>query len=253
MNLVEKRFSKAAAQYDSHAMVQKKIAEALLSEIPEGFSHAADLGSGPGVNFKELRKKARLVTGIDFSPAMTGIAAGLGIPGTRVITGNIEKIPLPGNSCDLLFSSLAIQWCRMDRVFREIRRISRNNAFIALAFPVSGTLSELGEALRDAGLQNRVISFSDPREIPPILKSSGISGNIGISERIFPERFSSVRDFMDSIRKIGAGTAPKSAPFPRASYRKLLDVLGKMERENRLVHTYRTLFITGHLLKDDHK
>ena len=250
MNLIEKRFSKAAMAYDSRALIQKRIAAALLAEIPDGFSHAADLGSGPGVNFKRLRQKAIQVTGIDFSPAMTGIAASLGIPGVRAVTGNIEEIPLPDNSCDLLCSSLALQWCRMDRVFREIRRVSRNRSFIALAFPVSGTLTELGEALRKAGLQNRIIRFHEPEEIKQILKNTGISGNIRLSEQDFTECYSSARDYLDSIRKIGAGSAPENSPVSRDSYRRLHDILRELERQNRLVHTYRTLFITGYLLKN---
>lgn len=256
MTSTEKHFSRAANSYTSLATVQQKISAALIRKIPAGFFKAADLGCGPGVNFAALREKAKNVTGIDISPAMTARAARTGVPKVQVVTGDLEKIPLPDDSCDLIFSSMAIQWCRPERAFREIRRISRNGAFIALAIPVAGTLTELAEDLDKAELPGRCMKFLSMAELKALLDECGIAGKAGnpdsdgiITEtRVFKEKFASVRDYLDSIRKIGA-SGYSAAPMTREAYRRFFDILGKRQDQDALVHTYKTAFILGYLEK----
>ncbi len=256
MSMAEKHFSRAADSYASLAAVQKKIAAALIQEIPDGFIRGADLGSGPGVNFAALRGKAKSIIGIDISPAMTARAAETGVPDTRAVTGDIENIPLPGDSCDLIFSSMAIQWCRPERAFREIRRISRNGAFIALAIPVAGTLKELSQDLEKAGIPGRCMKFRSLAEIAPLLDECGITGKaaspvsngIITKERVFQAKFTSIRAYLDSIRKIGA-SGVSAKPMSREARRRLFDVLQERLDRDALVHTYKTAFILGYLEK----
>ncbi len=256
MSMAEKHFSRGADSYASLATVQKRIAAALIQEIPNGFFRGADLGSGPGVNFAALREKAQSIIGIDISPAMTARAARTGVPAARAVTGDIENIPLPADSCDLIFSSMALHWCRLEKAFREIRRISRNGAFIALAIPVTGTLKELSEDLEKAGLPGRCMKFRNLTEIHALLDECGIAGkaasqdSAGIitRERIFQERYDSIRAYLDSIRKIGA-SGVSTKPMPREACRRFFGILGERQNRNALIHTYSTAFVLGYLKK----
>jgi malonyl-CoA O-methyltransferase len=80
------------------------------------------------------------------------------------IAGDAECLPLQDNSCDLIFSSLALQWCEhFDGVLKEARRVLKPGGVLAFASLCVGTLSELRDSWQAVDGQvhvNRFRSFA---------------------------------------------------------------------------------------------
>ena len=111
-------FSRAAASYDSYAKLQQQVGEQLLATVPSGtrqqVRQAVDMGCGTGYFIPRLVEsfQPEHLTGVDLAPGMLSYArehhAGDNI---SWVCGDAEALPLAADSVDLIFSSLAIQWC----------------------------------------------------------------------------------------------------------------------------------------------
>lgn len=105
-------FSRAAASYDAVAELQRGVGESLLSALPEGFSPRrwVDLGCGTGYFSRALERRFGAAEGlaVDIAEGMLRHARARG-GASHFIGGDAERLPLRDGSCDLLFSSLAIQ------------------------------------------------------------------------------------------------------------------------------------------------
>jgi len=120
-------FSRAAASYDAVAELQRGVGESLLSALPEGFSPRrwVDLGCGTGYFSRALERRFGAAEGlaVDIAEGMLRHARARG-GASHFIGGDAERLPLRDGSCDLLFSSLAIQWCAdLPAVLAEARRV----------------------------------------------------------------------------------------------------------------------------------
>jgi len=101
-----------------------------LSDIREG-DVVLDLGSGAGIDCFLASKKVGLkgrVTGIDFNVDMLKLARKnaeqLGLKNVEFIKGDIEKIPLPNDSVDVIISNCVINLApNKDKVFKEAYRV----------------------------------------------------------------------------------------------------------------------------------
>ncbi|MGN1393375.1 MAG: methyltransferase domain-containing protein [Succinivibrionaceae bacterium] len=243
-NSVISHFNKGAKEYLSTAKIQVQIAKKLLQKIPQkySFNYCIDLGCGPGVNFLELKKYANKIIGIDISPNMIEYAKNLNIPNTSTIVGNIEDTKLDNNSYDLLFSSLALQWVNLEKAHIEIKRIATNNSFIALALPIDGTLIEFNSLLEDAGIYNRINTFTNT------LYLNELFSPLNVETHSFKDIHYSIDSYLKSIRAIGANINHNKTTILKSNYKKLMNTLeNHLQNSKELVHTYNIAFIYGHL------
>lgn len=260
-------FSRGASCYSQIAKIQHQIAMDLLSVVPLNFEKCLDIGCGPGVNFKELVTKANSVLGIDISEGMVDKANELSIPSCSAIVGNIEDTKFEANSFDLIFSSYALQWCNLTLAFAEIKRISTKNTFIAISIPVNGTLTELKEIMNEANIPNRINNFQTEKELSANVLSI-LGNNCQIIIKDYQDIHFSVKTYLASIRAIGANTKLEQSakntptlnkesyteehisintptPLSKTSYLHLMKILNeKLQKDGKLIHTYRTAFIT---------
>jgi ubiquinone/menaquinone biosynthesis C-methylase UbiE len=123
-------FSRAAQTYDAAAELQRQIGHQLLESLPDTRpDRVLDLGSGTGYFTPLLRQRfasSQLVS-LDLAQGMLAYAR-QHRPDSHAawVCGDAEALPLASDSLDLIFSSLAIQWCeRPDRLFAEIARVLR--------------------------------------------------------------------------------------------------------------------------------
>ena len=143
-------FSRAAASYDSVAELQRAVGAELLARLPAAFRPARwiDLGSGTGHFSRALAEHFPDAPGtaVDIAEGMLRHARSLG-GASRYVCGDAEHLPLASASQDLIFSSLALQWCAdFAAVLAEARRVLQPGGVFAFASLCAGTLQELRDS-----------------------------------------------------------------------------------------------------------
>ena len=140
-------FSRAASTYDQVAELQRQVGSNLLARLPESLQPCSlvDLGCGTGYFTRALNARfGRAVMGLDIAEGMLRYARAQGPEQAAWITADAEALPLRDGSQDLLFSSLALQWCPdLGRALSEARRVLRPGGCMAFNTLVEGTLGEL--------------------------------------------------------------------------------------------------------------
>lgn len=130
---VASSFSRAASSYDNYAKLQQQVGEQLLANVSLSDTHsikqAVDLGCGTGYFIPRLMDvcQPELLTGLDLASGMLKYARQYhGAENINWLCADAEALPLSADSVDLIFSSLAIQWCEnLPQMFAEIYRVLR--------------------------------------------------------------------------------------------------------------------------------
>ncbi len=110
----------------------KKLAEEIVTEVKSG--KVLDIGTGPGCLPIEVSKlNARLeIIGIDLSSKMIDLARknseAAKVDRVGYELADAHNLPYPNDSFDFIFSSSSLHhWRYRDQVFREIRRVLKND------------------------------------------------------------------------------------------------------------------------------
>ncbi|MGL5345640.1 malonyl-ACP O-methyltransferase BioC [Plesiomonas sp.] len=201
------RFSKAAASYDSAAALQREIGHDLmqLADIPTGI--LLDIGCGTGYFSRQWQQRGHSVIALDIAEGMLAVAAAQQ-SAECYVCADMESIPLPDNSVDTCFTSLAIQWSRnLPQVFRELTRITRPGGKILFATLLENTLSELRASWHavdpNIDLDAHVNAFLSINQINIALAQAGISHhhlNFSTKKVMYPSVVALMRD----LKAIGA-------------------------------------------------
>jgi malonyl-CoA O-methyltransferase len=143
-------FSLAAASYDSVAELQRAVGAELLARLPAALAPErwVDLGSGTGYFSRALAARFPQATGtaVDIAEGMLRHARPLG-GASQYVCGDAERLPLAAASQQLIFSSLALQWCAdFAAVLGEARRVLAPGGVFAFASLGVGTLQELRDS-----------------------------------------------------------------------------------------------------------
>lgn len=217
-NRVAKNFSNAAASYERHAVLQKLVAERLLSRLdlmkldPEW---VIDVGSGAGNSARALKKKYRAarVMQVDLSHAMLFYSrkkSSRWFSGQYFVCAEAERLPVPAAKIDLVFSSLVLHWCNdMDRVLTETRRVLRTNGLYLFATLGPGTLRELRESWAQVDDGRHVHTFIDMHDIGDALVRAGLEGVVMESETI-TLNYQDCGTLMRDLKALGVNNADVS-------------------------------------------
>ena len=143
-------FSRAAETYDSVADFQRAVGARLFSLLPESISPTQiqqwlDLGCGTGYFCEHLQQRFASArgTGLDLAQGMLAFAR-TRCPDLSYICADAEQLPLQDNSQDLVFSSLALQWCTdFSKVLREAQRVLKPGGVLLFSSLADGSLIEL--------------------------------------------------------------------------------------------------------------
>lgn len=176
---IAESFSRAAVSYDSVAQLQRRIGHQLLNQMTSISADVVmDLGCGTGYFaplLTELLRPQQLIC-LDLAQGMLEYARQTRVtPNTLWLCGDAENLPLADNSVELIFSSLAIQWCEdLPALFSEVARVLKPGGRFLFSTLGPDTLFELREAWSEVDQYqhvNRFISFTDlQRSAEPYLQ-----------------------------------------------------------------------------------
>lgn len=175
---VAQAFSRAATSYAGEALLQKNVAQTLLDCLPTyKAKYVLDLGCGTGTQLPELQHRypdANII-GADLSRDMLCQAQKTQCGPAQLIVADIDRLPIAAGSCDLVYSSLAVQWCSNFRhALSEMRRVTKKGGYIALSTMASGSLSELSQAWRLTDSYPHANPYPDAADYYTAFEQSGL-------------------------------------------------------------------------------
>lgn len=241
-------FSRAAASYDSVAELQRAVGSELLGRLPADRTPARwlDLGCGTGYFSRALSERFDASEGLalDIAQGMLKHARPLG-GATHFIAGDAERLPLQDASCDLVFSSLAVQWCADFRaVLSEAYRVLKPGGVLAFASLCVGTLYELRDSWRQVDGLVHVNRFREFGRYQQLCAGSGL--NV-ISLQSCPHvlYYPDVRSLTHELKALGAHNLNPGRPgglTGRARIMGLIDAYEQFRQAQGLPATYQVVY-----------
>ncbi|KZY38146.1 MULTISPECIES: malonyl-ACP O-methyltransferase BioC [unclassified Oleiphilus] len=230
---IARSFGRAAASYDSVAHFQRWTADRLLSKISlNDCRRMIDLGCGTGYSSDKLKERfsSAEYMGVDLSVDMLTYARSQhAADGQFWLAGDAENLPIASSSHDLVFSSLAIQWCAdLPKMFAEVQRILKPGGMFAFSTLIDGSLFELKEAWHEVDELQHVNEFGSFQEHKRALD------NIAFDVRTFSQeakvlRYSSVRELTRELKMLGAHNITAHRPTGMTGKAKLRDFVSAYE------------------------
>jgi malonyl-CoA O-methyltransferase len=252
---VRAAFDRASDAYDSAAVLQARVAGELLERLaafPLKPAVVLDLGAGTGRITRELKRRypRALVIALDLAPGMLAQARRHQplLRPFRRLCADAQALPLATASVDLVFSSLMLQWCDLDAVFAEVRRVLKAEGFFGFSSFGPDTLHELRSAwaVADTGAERHthVNQFIDMHDVGDALVRAGLMEPVLDVDRLqltYPD----TRALMRDLKAIGArnATAGRSRALTgKERLAKLSAAYEALRRDGRLPATYEVVY-----------
>lgn len=200
---VSAAFDRAAQVYDAMAQFQHQVCERLAATLPElAPQRILDGGCGTGYGASLLRQRwpDALVVGCDLAPAMARQAQARGI---APVCGDLERLPFAEGSFDLVWSSLALQWCQPTLVYAELLRVLAPGGRLVFATLGPGTLHELESAFTSIDTHRRVLPFAPQAQVEAALADAGFE-RFQLTCEPWVTRHTDFKTLLATIRGIGA-------------------------------------------------
>lgn len=234
---IRRAFARAAPGYDEAAFLQREVADRLLERLEMIRIEPArilDLGCGTGRASEALKQRHRRtqVIGLDLAHTMARRARRRSrwMRPVEAVCGDARRLPLAGNSIDLVFSSLMFQWVGDRRAcFDELRRVMRPEGVLLFTTFGPDTLTELRESWAAANGRPHVHDFDDMHHIGDELVQAGFSDPVMDSETL-TVTYPDARRLMRDLKAIGAHNASTHRHRGLTGRRRFERVLESYER-----------------------
>ena len=238
---VAHRFSKAAAQYNSIASVQRIIAKQAIKNLPIALQgKALDIGCGTGIHTQTLANKGAAATGVDIAEGMLAQARKM-YSDPIFVEGSAVDLPFCDSQFSTVFSSMALQWVSDTRlVANEVARVLEKSGIAELAIMVAGSFSELKTARKVAQLPQAETYMPTTAQWVNGFKQSGLSLQRVITKD-YVDTHCDIMSLLRSVKGVGAGeTGQRQPPLTRRDLKKLAMAYSNMSSvESKLPLTYR--------------
>jgi malonyl-CoA O-methyltransferase len=273
---VQRQFNRSATSYDAHAHIQRSMADQLGRSLVEwknkGFlsdPSILEIGCGTGALTQILVNEwpSANITALDIAPEMIEVASkrlrSLEHPGNgnsttdrlRFLQADIEMwaVNTPECSVDIIVSNACFQWLSSPQeTLGHLRRMLRPGGLLIFTTFGPDTFREMHEAFdevyRANGMepQRHGLSFLSPAQWETMLHESGYTG-VHCERSIHMENYASARDFLYSVKGMGASTS-EAAAIPGYSLRRLFTNMYKEYEDKSSIQggvsaTYDLLFI----------
>ncbi|ARN74228.1 malonyl-ACP O-methyltransferase BioC [Oceanicoccus sagamiensis] len=204
---VARSFSRAATTYDSVADLQRRIGNRLTDFLPAIAAQVVvDLGCGTGYFARPLQTAYPdgQIIGLDLAEGMVNHAA-KHQSGCQWLCGDAENLPLADNSVDIIFSSLAIQWCEDNTaLFAEVFRVLKPAGRFVFATLGPNTLHELRSAWEEVDNFVHVNRFVERDIIDQAISDAGFSAAcLAVEENIVLE-YDTLKQLTKELKALGA-------------------------------------------------
>lgn len=241
-------FSRAATSYDAVAELQRHVGTQLLARLPVSLQphRWLDLGSGTGYFTRALGERYGQGTGlaVDIAEGMLRHARPQG-GASHFIAGDAEALPLQAASVDLLFSSLALQWCAdFPRVLSEAQRVLRPGGALAFSSLCVGTLQELRDSWQAVDGFVHVNRFRRFEDYQQCCAASGMQV-LSLQRQAQTLHFPDLRSLTTSLKDLGAHNLNPGRPgglAGRARIRALLEAYERWRQPAGLPATYQVVY-----------
>lgn len=208
---IRRSFSAAADSYDAFAFLQREVGSRMLERLDYILAEPkviVDLGAGTGEHTAALAKRyPRAQTyGLDLAEPMLKKMrkrSSWRRP-LRPVCADIQSLPFADNSVDLIFSSLAMQWCEsLEETFKEFRRVLRPGGFVLFSTFGPDTLNELRQSWAAVDECEHVHNFIDMHIVGDAMMQAGLAEPVMDIENL-TLTYKNVYDLMRELKGIGA-------------------------------------------------
>jgi malonyl-CoA O-methyltransferase len=260
--MVRQAFSRAAATYAAHAVLQREVTARLaerLDFIRLQPNRVLDIGSGTGFALPHLARRfaAAQCVALDLALPMLLVAreaARATQPWHRrllpfapppAICADAEHLPLAPACVDLAFSCLTLQWCDTRAVFAEVLRVLCDGGLWLFATLGPDTLKELRASFAAADDLPHVNVFIDLHDLGDQLQQAGFSDPVMDMETLtltYPTVTALARD----LKAIGAHNVlpQRGAGFSRGRWQRVEAHYERFRQDGVLPATYEVIY--GH-------
>tara|TARA_R110001592_G_scaffold191441_1_gene437680 strand:+ start:13862 stop:14689 length:828 start_codon:yes stop_codon:yes gene_type:complete len=254
--MIAQSFGLAANTYDSAAHFQRWVGDKLIVKIPESTPEIiVDLGCGTGYFSESISNKfpnANYV-GMDLSENMLGFAKGHHSSKCSWVAGDAESLPFKSNSIDLIFSSLAIQWCsNLPILMKEIKRVLSPTGSFIFSTLLDGSLDELKAAWSEVDDKQHVNDFFLEKDYQQAVIESGLEISL-LSEETKVLKYQKLTELMRELKELGAHNLNAERSTGLMGRHKLGRVISAYEKyrvdEDYLPASYKILW--GALIQKD--
>jgi malonyl-CoA O-methyltransferase len=250
---VRRSFDRAATTYDAAAVLHAEVRSNLLARLDLmklAPRVALDAGAGTGHASQALirRYPKALIIALDSSQPMLQ-AAGRRQTWLRRfarVCADAAHLPLAEGSVDLIISNLMLQWCDLDAVFAEFRRVLAPHGLVSFTTLGPDTLRELRSAWRAADSRTHVNQFIDMHDIGDALVRAGFASPVLDVER-YTLTYPDLRRVAADLKDTGAHNATMGRARGLTGRRRFAAVQVAYEayrQDGRLPATYEVVF--GH-------
>lgn len=247
-----KRFDRASRSYDTYADFQKIVLDRLLAMLPLCQADVVlDLGTGTGQALETLSAQLSPSCNIalDLAPQMLAVASERysTLPNTYYLCADAERLPIRDESCDLVFSSMAIQWCLSPLgLFKELYRATRPGGYVVFSTLSQGSMPEISKAWRGLDDKEHVHQYMALDALLDCVKASGL--NL-LSSRLsdVPMWFDSPENAIYSLKKVGASliAADGNQSISPSKWKAFLHEYEKQRDENGIPLSYQVSFVVA--------
>lgn len=247
---VAESFSKAAGSYDAAAALQRSVGSALLARLDS--VHATvesvlDLGCGTGYFSAALHERYpdAVHVGLDLAPGMVAYARSQSAVQQHWAVGDAESLPFASHSFDVIYSSLALQWCgRLDLLFAELERVLKPGGRCVFATLGPDTLKELRASWASVDERQHVNRFFCVEEITEVAQMrAGIE--LALETEAFVMHYERVTELLLELKALGAHNVNRnraSGLTGRAALRNMQQAYEGWRTDGLLPATYEVVF-----------
>ncbi len=241
-------FSRAAASYDSVAELQRAVGANLLGLLPQGAAPHCwiDLGSGTGHFSRQLQQRYPQALGlaVDIAEGMLRHAREAGGAAFHV-AGDAERLPLRDGCAQLMFSSLAVQWCADFRaVLGEALRVLQPGGVLAFTSLCVGTLHELRASWEAVDGLVHVNRFRRLEDYQRLCAESGLDV-LGLHAQPHVLHYPDLRSLTHELKALGAHNLNPGRPTGltgRQRMQGLLQAYEQFRQPQGLPATYQVVY-----------
>ena len=260
--LVARSFSRAAETYDSVAELQRRIGNRLLDFLPATAADVVlDLGCGTGFFASSLQTAYpdSTVIGLDLAEGMANYAS-THQPSAQWLCGDAESLPLADSSVDIIFSSLAIQWCEDNKaLFGEVFRVLKPAGHFVFSTLGPNTLHELRQAWYKVDSHVHVNRFVERSIIDDAIISAGFPCTYQTSEETILLQYDTLKQLTRELKALGAhnvNSGRQTGLTGKQSIRQLIAAYDEQRNQaGALPATYQAWYgqlqkpVLGHMIK----